>query len=723
MRAHMTIDELRQELLHEDIRQQFILAELAKRWELEAEFQRELSLYGDVRARFWQTTMPHHGTSPLPHGEPLDVPQSLAEASMLRPHIKDRIMEWYQPPWRRTVSEDDAPIVGANLRQKAVSGVKRKRTAETLSLMCSICNTKCYCETDLENHLRGRRHQENIEALQGGGKGNEAKLREKKVPQLAEKSQKPVPRWMCSICNANCTSQPDLENHLGGRRHQENIEALQGEGKGTEAKLHDKKVPQLADKRQKPVSRWMCSICYANCTSQSDLENHLGGRRHKEDIEALQGEGKGAEAKLHENKAPQLVDKSHKPVSRWMCRSCNANCTSQSDLESHIQGRRHQENIEALLGGGNGTESKLQEKKTPQLADRNQKPVSRWMCSICNANCTCPSDLESHLGGRRHQENMEALCGGGKGTEAKLYGEKAPQLADRNQKPVSRWMCSICNANCTSPSDLESHLGGRRHQENIEALRGGGKGTEAKLYGEKAPQVADRNQKPVSRWMCNICNANCTCPSDLESHLGGRRHQENIEALRGGGKGTEAKLYEKKAPQLVGRNQKPPPRRQKAPREHRSFHGGGKGTEAKLMKRKRRRLWTGTRNLASDGCAASAVLIAHLDRTWRATSEAEGTERTCKPKLSGACNLDAVVECSAKRSKTSRKNHRFCNISGLLTLQGGNCRTSSLLGLTFIRLAAGLDFARLCSSWRGAYMALHWPFADAACFLLSHPFT
>uniref|UniRef100_A0ACD6AKA8 Uncharacterized protein n=1 Tax=Avena sativa TaxID=4498 RepID=A0ACD6AKA8_AVESA len=213
-----------------------------------------------------------------------------------------------------------------------------------------------------------------------------------------------------------------------------------------------------------------------------------------------------------------------------MCSICDTKCYSETDLENHLRGRRHQENIEALQGGGNGTEAKLQEKKAPQFADKSQKNVSRWMCRICNANCTSPSDLESHLGGRRHQENIETLRGGGKGTKARLYGEKVPQLADRNQKPVSIWMCSICNANCTSQFDLESHLGGRRHQENIEALRGGGKGTEAKLYGKKVPQLADRNQKPVSRWMCIICNANCTSQSDLESHLGGRRHRENAQA-------------------------------------------------------------------------------------------------------------------------------------------------------------------------------------------------
>jgi hypothetical protein len=99
--AHMTIDALRRELLEERIRQQFIVAELAKRRELEDEF----------RARFRQTKMPLRGTSPLPDGESFDMPLSLAGASMSRRPVKDRIEEWYQPPWCRTIDEEDAPIV------------------------------------------------------------------------------------------------------------------------------------------------------------------------------------------------------------------------------------------------------------------------------------------------------------------------------------------------------------------------------------------------------------------------------------------------------------------------------------------------------------------------------------------------------------------------------------------------------------------------------------
>jgi hypothetical protein len=30
-------------------------------------------------------------------------------------------------------------------------------------------------------------------------------------------------------------------------------------------------------------------------------------------------------------------------------------------------------------------------------------------------------------------------------------------------------VCSLCNADCTSQSDLKSHLQGRRHERNLQA--------------------------------------------------------------------------------------------------------------------------------------------------------------------------------------------------------------------------------------------------------------
>jgi hypothetical protein len=106
------------------------------------------------------------------------------------------------------------------IKQAALSGVKRKRTTDTQPSICSICNVICYYETDLQKHLRGRKHQKKLEALKGKGKGTEEKLHEKEAPQLADKNKKRGSRWMCSICNANCTSHSDLERHIRGRRHQ-----------------------------------------------------------------------------------------------------------------------------------------------------------------------------------------------------------------------------------------------------------------------------------------------------------------------------------------------------------------------------------------------------------------------------------------------------------------------------------------------------------------------
>ena len=103
--------------------------------------------------------------------------------------------------------------------------------------------------------------------------------------------------WDCSICQVKCSGELDLKNHLKGRRHQENSVVLRRESK--EAEVYDKKELQLVDMDQRPASRWNCSVCKANCTSESDLESHLRGRRHQQTVEAQFIEGNSTTVASH----------------------------------------------------------------------------------------------------------------------------------------------------------------------------------------------------------------------------------------------------------------------------------------------------------------------------------------------------------------------------------------------------------------------------------------
>ncbi|GJN16107.1 hypothetical protein PR202_gb03062 [Eleusine coracana subsp. coracana] len=296
----MTVDALRLELLKEIIRQELILSELAKQRELGPEVRRELRLEnaGPMCAHtgLRLTTLPNHDKSPVRQDGQLKYIPLLSElcldealmtrgrALMLnRRSAKERIEEWYQPPWHRSGDEDNASLIRVRWSKKTLSGIKRKRNSECSASnkersyeqwTCALCdvNTSNVVDLDWSKGTAGLKKIAAAETYRSAMQHNS---------------------WNCSICQIKCSGELDLKNHLKGRRHQENVEALQGESKEIdgnsgfhEAGSYEKKMPQLGDNNRRPASTWNCSICKAYSTSESDLRSHLRGRRHQKNVRA-----------------------------------------------------------------------------------------------------------------------------------------------------------------------------------------------------------------------------------------------------------------------------------------------------------------------------------------------------------------------------------------------------------------------------------------------------
>ncbi|CAO2191598.1 unnamed protein product [Urochloa humidicola] len=331
--GRMSMDALRRELVKESILQEIILAELAERRELGAEVRRELvvehagPLSMGTRPGLQLTELPRHGTSPVWQEAQLHLhmpvlPEPCLEEGVMMPggvlvprvSVKDRIAEWYRPPWHKGSADDDALIDSARLPMKTFSGVKRKRTAETSlsnkkrssdKWICSLCHVNTYSEVSFEEHCSGYRHQSHVAALEWAKEAGPKRIAPTEANYGMEIQYNPT-AWNCSICQVKCSGELDLNNHLKGRRHQENAEVVQRISKESErnsgikeGELYEKKELQLIDMGQRPTSRWNCSICKANCTSESDLESHLRGRRHQQTVKAQFIEGNSTTIASH----------------------------------------------------------------------------------------------------------------------------------------------------------------------------------------------------------------------------------------------------------------------------------------------------------------------------------------------------------------------------------------------------------------------------------------
>ena len=220
--------------------------------------------------------------------------------------------------------------------------------------------------------MKGKRHQRNIRALMEECKNMESNYASPKVKSdlnnVPQDEEGRVPTWICSLCQARCTRQSELENHLKGKRHQLNFLVLQVEG-------------------QQYLSDWRCGICLAKCKSASQFEDHCSGRGHKQKIDALLRGGTNARSSAFQaDKKPPSdgsdikggISEQETVTQRtlYSCKLCNLHCNSKNTLAEHRRGRKH--------------------------IEKEEKRMSLSYCVVCNLQCNSEKMLAHHFTGKTH---------------------------------------------------------------------------------------------------------------------------------------------------------------------------------------------------------------------------------------------------------------------------------------------------------------------------------
>ncbi|CAO2163217.1 unnamed protein product [Urochloa humidicola] len=294
--AQVAADALRRELLKERIREEIFAT---GRRNLELEVRRELRMehavlhHSSSSARQADRLQTHMRLSPeLGLGETIETPRVVKS----RRPIKDRLSGWNRSPWHdRPAGEEDAASGWARRPKKTLSGLKRKGIAETSfarnensfdKWSCSLCHVNLYSEFSFMEHCAGPLHQSTLAYMEWTKQTTGLKriVTADPYPHL----QHNPTAWNCSICQVRCSSESELKNHLNGRRHQENAEALWRESReiGGKRWLQEDKSSQPVYKYQRQAIKWNCSICKVSGASEFGLENHLQGQRHQQNVTA-----------------------------------------------------------------------------------------------------------------------------------------------------------------------------------------------------------------------------------------------------------------------------------------------------------------------------------------------------------------------------------------------------------------------------------------------------
>ncbi|KAK3133354.1 hypothetical protein QOZ80_6AG0535480 [Eleusine coracana subsp. coracana] len=373
-----------------------------------------------------------------------------------------------------------------------------KKPKSTQKWSCTICDVLTHSECQLEEHYAGRKHRSNVANMESRNKPISQMVETTAEPLLCAGLKTCLIKWSCCTCQANGTSEAELKEHLNSSTHQLNIEEQCKEGDGMaeitepqEAKSHQINVPQHAEK-QSPVcsiclskctreselgshlsvkilpeinnivrnsESWEtklppnsvpqhaeqtshCSISQANCDWQSDLADHLEGKKHLVKTQALHEE---------ETENTPLIDKSQ-PASEWNCSICEAKCYTESHFEHHCRGKKHRKKIAALQG--EGTDAKLGALKVENkvlsdgsdsisaTSDKVEEQMTPCVCHVCNLLCSSESIHADHRTGEQHLE-----------------------------KPKLLNFCEVCDLQCSSEKMLVHHCTGKKHLKRLNAKK------------------------------------------------------------------------------------------------------------------------------------------------------------------------------------------------------------------------------------------------------------
>uniref|UniRef100_F6I1U8 C2H2-type domain-containing protein n=1 Tax=Vitis vinifera TaxID=29760 RepID=F6I1U8_VITVI len=343
---------------------------------------------------------------------------------------------------------------------------------------CALCQVTTQSEATLNSHLQGKRHQATSEQLKAknqaiktngspsasmakksDGSTKEEQLKctsnnlnsknngisaastvkkpdktkEDKQQKCASSNgpnQKNNKNWACALCQVTTQSEATLNSHLQGKRHQATSEQPKGKNKATKAS--GSPSASMAKKSDQSTKEEQLKCTSNNLNSKNNGISAASKVKKPDDTKdderqkCASSNGRNQKNNKKQEKAlvPETNEQGHqknlkqtgdgmKELGSW-CNICNVSCTSELDMASHLNGRRHFDSI---------------------------KQLSELWCSNCNVKCNSEVDMASHQNGRRHLEQLKERLG--------------------------LW-CSICSVSCNSKVDMDSHLNGRRHLDQIE---------------------------------------------------------------------------------------------------------------------------------------------------------------------------------------------------------------------------------------------------------------
>ncbi|XP_040364217.1 uncharacterized protein LOC121049900 isoform X5 [Rosa chinensis] len=245
----------------------------------------------------WTTVSPLPTQTDATFNSPLGDNKHVAEALKIKNEAEPKLtwpesstvaaMEIYEKPVEvGTVIEDPEPP----------KEVQKEWT-------CALSQVTTTCERNLNSHLQGRKHKAAYEALKAGNQAFVPKIAPASTAKTSNQPNKELGKSIpCSGSKQKVTVYENVQGQKNSspapitKKHYKPKEEL---ADGVSSKDQKRKIAIQVEKVQsqqpKPneVPRvkscpWRCEICSVSCSDEIDLLSHLNGKKHKENVQEQQ---------------------------------------------------------------------------------------------------------------------------------------------------------------------------------------------------------------------------------------------------------------------------------------------------------------------------------------------------------------------------------------------------------------------------------------------------
>ncbi|XP_040363763.1 uncharacterized protein LOC112169873 isoform X11 [Rosa chinensis] len=256
---------------------------------------------------------------------------------------------------------------------------------------------------------------------------------------------------------------------------------------------------------------WTCALCQVTTTCESNLNSHLQGRKHKAAYEAVKARNQEFLPKI----APASTAKTSNQPNEVPGKS-----SPSSGSKQKVTINENSKSIEA-----NGGQNDI---KAMQVTAKKKETTSSQVCQA-EPNLTVNEDKFSSM-----KMNEKAILGAALRDILKTPPPKKVQ---------KEWTTTQTDATLSSP------LGDNKGKATYEALKIKNEADPKLTWPEnRAAAAMEIYEKPVEdgtgiedpetpkevqkEWTCALCQVTTTCESNLNYHLQGRKHKAAYEALK-----------------------------------------------------------------------------------------------------------------------------------------------------------------------------------------------